>query len=52
MPSFKSYVYAFGVILLELLTGRCAGNVVSGEKEGVDLTNWVRLRVAEGRGSE
>ncbi|KAG4381359.1 hypothetical protein JHK82_042182 [Glycine max] len=52
MPSFKSDVYAFGVILLELLTGRCAGDVISSEEGGVDLTDWVRLRVAEGRGSE
>ncbi|KAH7661107.1 Non-specific serine/threonine protein kinase protein [Dioscorea alata] len=51
-PSFKSDIYAFGVVLLELLTGRCAGDVVSGEEGGVDLTDWVRLRVAEGRGSE
>ncbi|KAF7842452.1 putative LRR receptor-like serine/threonine-protein kinase [Senna tora] len=51
-PSFKSDVYAFGVILLELLTGRCAGDVISGEEGGVDMTDWVRLRVAEGRGSE
>ncbi|CAI9089606.1 OLC1v1024208C1 [Oldenlandia corymbosa var. corymbosa] len=52
LPSFKSDVYAFGVILLELLTGKCAGDVVSGEDGGVDLTDWVRLRVAEGRGSD
>ncbi|CAO2815346.1 unnamed protein product [Amaranthus hypochondriacus] len=52
LPSFKSDVYAFGVILLELLTGKCAGEVVSGEGGGVDLTDWVRLRVAEGRGSD
>ncbi|XP_020591560.1 probable LRR receptor-like serine/threonine-protein kinase At4g20940 [Phalaenopsis equestris] len=51
-PSFKSDTYAFGVVLLELLTGRCAGDVVSGEEGGVDLTDWVRLRVAEGRGSD
>ncbi|KAF8714078.1 hypothetical protein HU200_028075 [Digitaria exilis] len=51
-PSFKSDVYAFGVVLLELLTGRCAGDVVSGSEGGVDLTDWVRLRVAEGRGSD
>ncbi|KAL0363638.1 UNVERIFIED_CONTAM: LRR receptor-like serine/threonine-protein kinase GHR1 [Sesamum calycinum] len=52
LPSFKSDVYAFGVILLELLTGKCAGDVVSGADGGVDLTDWVRLRVAEGRGSD
>ncbi|PKI55439.1 LRR receptor-like serine/threonine-protein kinase GHR1 [Punica granatum] len=52
LPSFKSDVYAFGVILLEILTGRCAGDVISGGGGGVDLTDWVRLRVAEGRGSE
>ncbi|XP_077220690.1 LRR receptor-like serine/threonine-protein kinase GHR1 [Tasmannia lanceolata] len=51
-PSFKSDVYSFGVILLEVLTGKCAGDVVSGEEGGVDLTDWVRLRVAEGRGSD
>ncbi|XP_060203126.1 LRR receptor-like serine/threonine-protein kinase GHR1 [Lycium barbarum] len=51
LPSFKSDVYAFGVILLELLTGKCAGDVVSGEDGGVDLTDWVRLKVAEGGGS-
>lgn len=50
--SFKSDVYAFGVILLELLTGKCGGDVIPGEEEGIDLTDWVRLRVAEGRGSD
>ncbi|MCD7469660.1 LRR receptor-like serine/threonine-protein kinase ghr1 [Datura stramonium] len=52
LPSFKSDVYAFGVILLELLSGKCAGDVVSGEDGGIDLTDWVRLKVAEGRGSD
>ncbi|KAE8728624.1 putative LRR receptor-like serine/threonine-protein kinase [Hibiscus syriacus] len=49
--SFKSDVYTFGVILLELLTGKCAGDVIPGE-EGIGLIEWVRLKVAEGSGSD
>ncbi|KAJ9550213.1 hypothetical protein OSB04_014258 [Centaurea solstitialis] len=53
LPSFKSDIYAFGVILLELLTGKCAGDVVSGEDGGgVELNDWVRLKVAEGHGPD
>ncbi|XWS20723.1 hypothetical protein CRYUN_Cryun31cG0127100 [Craigia yunnanensis] len=50
--SFKSDVFAFGVILLELLTGKCASDVIPGEEEGIDLREWVLLRVAEGCGSD
>lgn len=54
LPSFKSDVYSFGVILLELLTGKCAGDVVSSNQDGggVELTDWVRLRAAEGCGPQ
>ncbi|KAL3584068.1 hypothetical protein D5086_015129 [Populus alba] len=48
-PSFKADVYAFGVILLELLTRRSAGDIISGQSGAVDLTDWVRLCDQEGR---
>ncbi|XP_058098461.1 probable inactive receptor kinase At5g10020 [Magnolia sinica] len=49
-PSFKADVYAFGVILMELLTRRSAGDIISGQSGAVDLTDWVRLCADEGRG--
>ncbi|XXG87577.1 hypothetical protein AAC387_Pa11g2232 [Persea americana] len=49
-PSFKADVYAFGVILMELLTRRSAGDIISGQAGAVDLTDWVRLCANEGRG--
>nr|GMC96707.1 probable inactive receptor kinase At5g10020 [Ipomoea batatas] len=52
MPSFKSDVYAFGVILMELLTRRSAGDIISGQSGAVDLTDWVRLCDREGRGMD
>ncbi|XP_019197896.1 PREDICTED: probable inactive receptor kinase At5g10020 [Ipomoea nil] len=52
MPSFKADVYAFGVILMELLTRRSAGDIISGQSGAVDLTDWVRLCDREGRGMD
>uniref|UniRef100_A0A5B7C3N7 Protein kinase domain-containing protein n=1 Tax=Davidia involucrata TaxID=16924 RepID=A0A5B7C3N7_DAVIN len=50
-PSLLSDVYAFGVILLELLTGKTA-EIVSGNPGVADLTEWVRLLAAENRSIE
>uniref|UniRef100_A0A1J3GHN3 Putative inactive receptor kinase n=1 Tax=Noccaea caerulescens TaxID=107243 RepID=A0A1J3GHN3_NOCCA len=47
--TLKSDVYAFGVILMELLTRRSAGDIISGQSGAVDLTDWVRLCDQEGR---
>ncbi|XAR73312.1 Non-specific serine/threonine protein kinase [Bertholletia excelsa] len=52
VPSFKADVYAFGVILMELLTRRSAGDIISGQSCAVDLTDWVRLCDQEGRGMD
>ncbi|KAK3001883.1 hypothetical protein RJ639_020627 [Escallonia herrerae] len=52
IPSSKADVYAFGVILMELLTRRSAGDIISGQSGAVDLTDWVRLCDQEGRGMD
>lgn len=52
VPSTKTDVYAFGVILMELLTRRSAGDIISGQSGAVDLTDWVRLCDQEGRGMD
>lgn len=52
VPSFKADVYALGVILMELLTRRSAGDIISGQSGAVDLTDWVRLCDQEGRGMD
>ncbi|CAK9873990.1 unnamed protein product [Sphagnum jensenii] len=48
-PSLAGDVYALGVILMELLTGKGAGDIVSADSGAVDLPDWVRLVVSEGR---
>lgn len=52
VPSFKADVYAYGVMLMELLTRRSAGDIISGQSGAVDLTDWVRLCNQEGRGMD
>lgn len=48
-PSLVADVYAFGVILLELITGRGAGDTMVANSRAVDLLDWVRLVVKETR---
>ncbi|XP_010521604.1 PREDICTED: probable inactive receptor kinase At5g10020 [Tarenaya hassleriana] len=48
-PSLKSDVYAFGVILLELLTGKSSGEIVSSDPGVVELTDWVLKLVGQNR---
>ncbi|KAK6936281.1 Serine-threonine/tyrosine-protein kinase, catalytic domain [Dillenia turbinata] len=52
LPSLKSDVYAFGVILLELLTGKSSADIFPVDSGVVDLTDWVRLLVGENRSIE
>ncbi|GFP91153.1 probable inactive receptor kinase at5g10020 [Phtheirospermum japonicum] len=51
-PSLKSDVYAFGVIILELLTGKSSADIIPGNPEVVDLSEWVSLMAAENRAVE
>ncbi|CAK9165720.1 unnamed protein product [Ilex paraguariensis] len=51
-PSLKSDVYAFGVILLELLTGKSSSEIIPGNSGALDLTEWVRLLAAENHSIE
>ncbi|XP_075474102.1 putative inactive receptor kinase At5g10020 [Primulina tabacum] len=52
IPSCKADIYAFGVIMIEILTRRSAGDIISGQSGAVDLTDWVRLYNQEGRRME
>ncbi|KAL3613434.1 hypothetical protein CASFOL_042697 [Castilleja foliolosa] len=52
LPSFKADVYAFGVILMELLTRRSAGDIISGQLGAVDLVDWVLHCRDGGRGMD
>ncbi|KAL3686273.1 hypothetical protein R1sor_008847 [Riccia sorocarpa] len=47
-PSLSSDVFSFGVILMELITGKSAGDIIFGNSGVVDLPDWVRLVANEG----
>lgn len=48
-PTFKGDIFAFGVLMLELLTGQGAGDIISGQSGAVDLTDWVKMLASEVR---
>lgn len=48
-PSLVADVYALGVILMELITGKGAGDIMSANYGAVDLPDWVKLVAVEGR---
>lgn len=51
-PSLMSDVYAFGVILLELLTGKSSSEIIPVSSGAVDLTEWVKLLAGNNRSVE
>lgn len=51
-PSLKADIYAFGVILIEILTGKSASDIVCENSGAADLTDWWRQLASEGRGMD
>ncbi|XP_002963516.2 probable LRR receptor-like serine/threonine-protein kinase At4g20940 [Selaginella moellendorffii] len=51
-PTTGADVYAYGVLLLEILTAKAADDVISGGSTAVDLPEWVKLLVSHNRSSE
>ncbi|XP_072972466.1 probable inactive receptor kinase At5g10020 [Typha angustifolia] len=52
IPSYKADIYSFGVIVMELLSRKSAGDIISGQSCAVDLTDWVQMCNREGRGTD
>ncbi|CAK9159226.1 unnamed protein product [Ilex paraguariensis] len=47
--SQKSDVFCFGIITLELLTGKFPSQYLSNQKGGTDVVQWVRSAISENR---
>ncbi|CAK9149477.1 unnamed protein product [Ilex paraguariensis] len=48
----KSDVFCFGIIVLELLTGKFPSQYLNNQKGGTDVVQWVRSAISEKRESE
>ncbi|GFY98537.1 leucine-rich repeat protein kinase family protein [Actinidia rufa] len=48
----KSDVYCFGIIILEILTGKFPAQYLSNQKGGTDVVQWVQSAVSEKRERE
>ncbi|KAK2997360.1 hypothetical protein RJ639_025778 [Escallonia herrerae] len=47
----KSDVYCFGIVILEILTGKFSSLYLNNQKGGTDIVQWVRSAVSENRES-
>ncbi|KDP40674.1 hypothetical protein JCGZ_24673 [Jatropha curcas] len=45
-------VYCLGVIILEIMTGKCPSQCLNNDKEGIDLVQWVETAISEGNETE
>ncbi|GAV76251.1 Pkinase_Tyr domain-containing protein/LRRNT_2 domain-containing protein/LRR_8 domain-containing protein [Cephalotus follicularis] len=50
--SHKSDVYCFGIIILEILTGKFPSQYLSNGKGGTDVVQWVHSAISENKGVE
>ncbi|XP_009788384.1 pollen receptor-like kinase 3 [Nicotiana tabacum] len=48
----KSDVYCLGIVILEILTGKFPSQYLNTGKGGIDIVQWVKSAIAEGREAE
>ncbi|KAH0738362.1 hypothetical protein KY290_037067 [Solanum tuberosum] len=48
----KCDVYCLGIVILEIITGKFPSQYLNTGKEGIDISQWVKSAIAEGREAE